>query len=217
MARPAKPKKKKVVPQGGKRFTRLAYLNRLGEQYINVRYCETSEDAKMDERVVWLSMVPANDAVDAEYAALLQPMRWQIVAVTICKSPDGKEYHLISYAKTVQSIVAWREGITPLVKRVVKDSEKTMNGKHCVARATLFTPVGRGNRHIADVVKSQMKHMHLSKEDIDAVRELADKEENDTVFTIDQFDDLDIEDKIKVLFREQEIMSSRVKDHYPTN
>lgn len=212
-----KPKKKPATKSGKKRFTRLEYLNRLGEQYINVRYCEAADDAEMDERVLWLSLVPQSDAADAEYAALLQSMRWQIVTVTICRSPDGKEYHLISYAKTVQSLVAWREGITPLVRRVVMDAEKNMNGKHCFARATLFTPVGRGNRHIADIVKSQMKFLHLYPEDIDAIRELADKEEDDVRFTIDQFDDLDVEDKIKVLFREEEVSSSRVADHYALN
>lgn len=220
MARPAKPKKKVVKNNTvkGKRYTRMAYLNRLAEQYINIRYCETAKDSKMDEWVGWLTTINPSDASDAEYAALLRPMRWQVVAVTICKSPlDGKEYHLISYGRTVQTLVAWREGISPLVRKVIMDSEKTMNGKHCVARSTLFTPINSGNRHIADIVRSQKKRLRLTDDDIEAIRTLADQDTDDLTMKIEQFNDLEIDDKIKVLFREAELESSRVPEYYPTN
>lgn len=213
MARPPKAKKP-ANPKTRKRYARRHYIEKLAEQYINLRYSETAEGHEMEERVVFHMHINQNDACDAELCALYRPMRWEIVTVTICKSPiDGKEYHLISHGITNQPFVAWRQGITPLVTKLFKDSERNMNVNHCVARATLFTPVCQGNINIADLVKPHMKRLRLKPETIEAIRELSTSEP-DAVLSVQQFDDLELDDKLIVLFREQELENGRMVQEY---
>ena len=58
-----------------------------------------------------------------------------------------------------------------------------------------------------------MKRLRLKPETIEAIRELSTSEP-DAVLSVQQFDDLELDDKLIVLFREQELENGRMVQEY---
>ena len=197
-------KKKPVQRVVKKRNTGLSHAEALADNYVVVRWATEEEGVDMEERLGFVTPVTPELAYTAEHLALMKQRRWRAITITFCQGNDGKPYRLIAYGVTKQPIAAWREGIKPFIRLLLQESERSLNPNHLQARATLFAPLGPHSAPIERLLASQRKALHIEQEDIDAVAAMS-KEDPHTSFSYDQFEALELDDKLHVLFTEQRL------------
>lgn len=203
MARPTK-KKPAQRPIVKKRHSGHSHAEALADNYVVTRWATEEEGVDMEERLGFVTPVTPELAYTAEHLALMFPRRWRAITITFCEGADRKPYRLIAYGVTTQPIAAWREGIKPFIRLLLHESERSLNPNHLRARATLFAPMGPHSAPIDRLLSSQRKALHIEQEDIDAVTAMS-KEDPHTSFSYDQFEALELDDKLHVLFTEQRL------------
>lgn len=204
MARTAnKTKKSKASPKPVN--ARVRFLERVACHYYRARFALEEDEALMNEHVGFGMPITPRDSDDGELHALLGSYRWQVGTISFCEDNNGKQYRLLGYGASKQPFKAWGEGVKPLLQNVLMYSEKTMNEKHLKARALIMCPIGPQSPRFMTLLQSQQQFLNLKQIDIDTFAELYQAESTDTV-TINTFDDLYIDDKIQVLFREQDLL-----------
>ena len=202
MARPVK--KKTVKAPNQKRITGQKHVEALADNYVVARYARDDDDTPMDEQSGFITPVTEVLAYSAERVALMTPRKWRAVTITFCDAGDGKPYRLIAYGESQQTFVGWREGIKPFLAKLLKDSERNLNPNHLKARATVFTPMGPYSAGFSRIIASQRKFLRLQETDVVAIAEML-KTPPTSSFKYDQFEALELDDKLRVLFTEQRL------------
>ena len=175
------------------------YLQRIAMQYVNGRYENLVSDEPMREYQAFTLVCNQRDAIDAEYYALCMRVRWHLLIVTLCDTGNEK-YNAITYGLTTDPIVAYNEGILAPMCKLLSLSEASVNTKHIVGRVVFFCPYNPKGKPFDVILRSQLKHLHITEQDVDAVSEsMAD---TPTTVNVDMFEDLPIDSKIAVLLRD---------------
>ena len=203
MARPKPPKKKPAAKakRGVVNSAERRLVAALADNYAIVRYFSDENSEKMDE---WSGIfTPCNQhmASLAENFALIKPFQWRAFVITFCRDQFGKEYRLLSYGESQQMFIAWAEGAKPFMRKVLEFNEKNLNPKHLIGRALIISVKGQRSVDAFRILKTCRKQAHLSDDDIHAFLELVD-ENNNEMISFETFNDLEIEDRIRVLMNE---------------